>query len=69
MDNNQDTFLLNNKVYSNNNNILFDVINKLENIVYDLNNNKQINIIIKQIRNIIIIMNNVINENKKIMIK
>ena len=25
MDNNQDTFILNNKVYSNNNNILLDV--------------------------------------------
>ena len=65
MNNNQDTFILNNKVYSNNNNILLDVINKLENIINDLNNNKQINIIIKQIRNIIIIMNKVVDENKR----
>ena len=37
-------FIMNNEAYSNNNNILFDVINTLENIVYDILNNKQINI-------------------------
>ena len=52
---------LNNKIYSNNNNILFDIVNKLENIIKDLNND----IIIKRIKDIIIIMNNLINDNNK----
>ena len=63
--NDEDKFALNNIIYSNNNNILFDGINKLETIVTDLNNNRQINIIIKEIHNIIKTMNNVINENRK----
>jgi hypothetical protein len=62
---NEDILMLNNKAYSNNNNILLDIINKLQNIVNDLYFNKEINNIIYQIKNIIIIMNNVINNNKK----
>ena len=54
-------FTLNNNIYSNNNNILFDIVNKLENIIKDINND----IIIKRIRDIIILMNNLINDNKK----
>ena len=54
-------FTLNNNMYSNNNNILFDIVNKLENIIKDINND----IIIKRIRDIIILMNNLINDNKK----
>ena len=56
---------LNNNAYSNNNDILFNIVKNLESIVIDLNNNKQIDIIINQIKNIIIIMNNVIRDNKK----
>ena len=63
MDNN--ILNLNNKSYSNYNNILLEVVNKLENIINDLKNKKQVNIIIKQIRNIVIIVNNLINEKKK----
>ena len=62
---NEDILMLNNKAYSNNNDILLEIINKLQNIVNDLNCNKEINNIISQIKNIIIIMNNVINNNKK----
>ena len=47
----EDSFILNNKVYSNNNNILFEVVNKMENIVNDLSNNSCINKIMEQIRN------------------
>ena len=36
MDNN--FFMLNNKIYSNNNDILFDIVYKLDNIVNDLYN-------------------------------
>ena len=61
----EDSFILNNKVYSNNNNILFEVVNKMENIVNDLSNNSCINKIMEQIRNIIIILNSVIKKNKK----
>ena len=60
----EDSFILNNKVYSNNNYILFEVVNKMENIVNDLSNNSCINKIIEQIRNIIIILNSFIKENK-----
>ena len=65
MDNNLDTFILNNKAYSNNNNILLDLISKLENILNDLNNNKEISIIIENIKNIIKIIDNVIIENRE----
>ena len=60
MDNN---FILNNKIYSNNNNILFEILNKLENIIKDINND----IIINRIKDIIIIIiiNKLINDNKK----
>ena len=60
----EDSFILNNKVNSNNNNILFEVVNKMENIVNDLSNNSCINKVIEQIRNIIIILNSFIKENK-----
>jgi len=33
----EDSFILNNKVYSNNNNILFEIVKKLENIANNLN--------------------------------
>ena len=57
----------NNNSYSNNNDILFNIVKQLESIVNDLNNNKQIDIIINQLNNIIIIMNNVIKDNNKII--
>ena len=55
------TFILNNKIYSNNNNILFGIINDLQQII----NYSKDNIIFKRISDIIIKMNNIINENKK----
>ena len=58
---NQDKFLLNNKIYNNNNNILFEIINNLQQII----NYSKDNIIIKRISDIIIKMNFVINENRK----
>ena len=55
-------FILNNNIYLNNNNILFElVIEKLEDIIKDINNNN----IINRIKNIIIIINKLINDNKK----
>ena len=53
-----------NIVYKNNNDILYNIIKQLKIIVNDLNNHKKIDII-KQIKNIIIIMNKIITENKK----
>ena len=58
---NQDTFNLNNKVYSNNNNLLFGIINDLQQVI----NNTNDNLIIKRIADIITKMNFIINENKK----
>ena len=58
---NQDTFNLNSKVYSNNNNLLFGIINDLQQVI----NNTNDNLIIKRISDIITKMNFIINENKK----
>ena len=44
MDNNY----LNNLIYSNNNSILYNIVNQLENITCELNNNKNIKNIINQ---------------------
>ena len=48
---------LNEQIYVNNNNLLLEVINKLENIMKDTNDI----IIIHRIKDVIIIMNSVIN--------
>ena len=57
------TFNLNNKIYSNNNNILIEIVNDLEKLM----NNSKDNLIIKSLGNIINKMNYIINENKKNM--
>ena len=59
----QNIFNLNNKIYSNNNNILLEIINDLQKII----NNSKDNVIIKILSNVIIKMNNIIDENKKIL--
>ena len=58
---NENTFSLNNKIYSNNNNILLEIINELQQINNSINNN----IIIKRISDIIMKINYIYNENKK----
>ena len=58
--------LLNSMAYEKNNDILFNVVEQLEGIVNNLEQN-QIDVVIRQIKNIIIIMNKVIGENKKNM--
>ena len=57
----KDTFILNNQTYSNNNNILLGIINELNQIA----NSSHENLTIKRIREVIIKMNFIINENKK----
>ena len=52
---------LNNKIFSNNNDILTEIIKELQQIIKNSNDN----IIIKRLSDIIIQMNNIINENKK----
>ena len=52
---------LNNKIYSSNNNLLLEVISDLQQII----NNTHENVIIKRIRDIIIKMNFIVNDNKK----
>ena len=61
---NQNLFL-NNLTYEKNNDILYNITKQLENIINDLNSDKKIHNIINLIKNIIIIMNKVIHENKK----
>ena len=57
----ENIFNLNDKIYSNNNNMLLEIINDLQKII----NNSKDNVIIKILSNVIIKMNNIINENKK----
>ena len=59
MDN--DILNFNNKTYSNNNNILLQIINDLNQLMYSINDN----IIIKRISDIINKINYIVNENKK----
>ena len=56
-----DIFNLNNKIYSNNNNILLGIINELHQTIKD----SKEKLTIKRLSDIIIKMNNMINENKK----
>ena len=58
---NQETLNLNNKVYPNNNNLLFDIINDLQQVI----NNTNDNLVIKRIGDIITKMNFIISENRK----
>jgi predicted phage tail protein len=55
----------NNLISFNNQTILSDISNKLETIVSDLSNGRQISSIIKQINNIILIINKIYNDNQK----
>ena len=57
----QNIFNLNNKIYSNNNNILLEIIKDLQQII----NYSKDNIIIKRLSDIIMKMNTIINENKR----
>ena len=59
---NQDMYNLNNQIYSNNNNLLLGIISDLQQI----NNITHDNLVIKRIIDIIIKMNYIIKENKKI---
>ena len=52
---------INNKIYSNNNNLLLGIVNDLQQVI----NSSNENIVIKRISDIIIKMNNIIIENKK----
>ena len=52
---------MNNKIYSNNYNLLFGIINDLQQVI----NNTKDNLIIKRIGDIINKINFIINENKK----
>ena len=54
-------FNLNDKIYSNNNNILIEIVSDLHQIMNFSNDN----LIIKRLSDVIIKMNNIINENKK----
>ena len=56
---------LNNLINRNNQIILFDIVNRLENIVSNLSNSCEIDSTIKQIKNIILILNKVNNDTQK----
>ena len=55
-------FNIDNEIYTTNNNLLFDVVDRLENLLQE--NNLQI--IIPRIKDIIIIINKVISNNEQI---
>ena len=56
---------LNDLIQKNNNNLLYNVVQQLQTVIYDITSQKNTDIIINQIKNIIIIMNKVIAENQK----
>ena len=56
-------FNLNNKIYSNNNNLLLEIINDLNQVI----NNSKEDLSIKILGNVINKINYIINENKKIL--
>ena len=58
-------FFLNNKIYSNNNNILLEIAQKLNDIINDLSGSNINKIIINKIKDIILLINKLINDNKK----
>jgi len=58
-------FEMNKNAYLNNNKILSDITDKLENIINDLNDKKQTNYIIKKVKGVITLVNNIISDNKK----
>ena len=57
----QNMFNLNNKIYSNNNNLLLEIINDLNRVI----NNSKEDLSIKVLGNVINKINYIINENKK----
>ena len=57
----QNIFHLNNEIYSNNNNMLLRIIEDLQQIINTYNDN----ILIKRLKDIIILINKIISENKK----
>ena len=59
---NENIFIINNKVYSNNNNLLLEIVKDLHQIM----SCSKANLIIKILGNVINKMNYIINENKKI---
>ena len=59
----QNMFNLNNKIYSNNNNLLLEIINDLNQVI----NNSKEDLSIKILGNVINKINYIINENKKIL--
>ena len=56
---------LNDLIQKNNNNILYNVVQQSETTISDITCQKNFNIIINRIKNIIIIMNKIIAENQK----
>ena len=62
---NEEIFKLNNLCYSNNNENLQRIINKINDTITDLNQNKQIDIIIGRLKDVIMLINKVLIDNKK----
>ena len=56
---------LNDLIQKNNNNLLYNVVQQLQTVIYDITSQKNTDIIINQIKNIIILMNKIIAENQK----
>lgn len=63
-ENKENTIILNNKSYSNNNDVLSEIITKLEKVVTDLGKTKKDSNIVNKIKEAIEMTNKVINDNK-----
>ena len=56
---NQNTPNFNNMIYCNN--MLIDLIKKIQNTIKDIYNRKQADVIVNQLNNVVLIMNNIID--------
>ena len=63
-ENKENTIIINNKTYSNNNDVLSEVISKLEKVVTDLGKTKKDSNVVNKIKEAIEMTNKVINDNK-----
>ena len=64
---NQNIPNFNNVIYCNN--MLIDIVKKIQNAIRDIYNRKQADVIVNQLNNVVLIMNNIINTNNQISIK
>ena len=62
---NDKSLITNNINYNNNNDILSEIITKIQNVINDISDKKETDYIINKLKEIIISISNIIEDNKK----